>query len=181
MSNESWQGQNSGGNNLGNQWANQGGQQGWQQDGGQGSGPTQSYNTGGQQQGGQQYAGQQGQGDWQQGGQPQQQNWQQGGQQPAGDGVGAVFSDLGFTKSLTPSIAKMTFILISAAAVLWGVADILHAFLGDSTGSGNYSSSLKMNVGAAIFTMLADLAIVGAIVLGARVALEAAVKHAQRD
>lgn len=200
--NGSWndgQGGQGQGDSLGQGWNDQSGQGGslGQDWGGQQSASGPDY--GQQSQGG--YGGQQygQQGDQGQYGQSQQSqgNYDQGQQygapahtgghnnSPSASGA-SPFSDTKFEQSLTPKIASLAFMLISAAAVLWGLTDIVHNFMGDTmSGEGTGADiTTKMHVFPAILKMLADIAIVGAIIYGARVVIELAVnvaKIAQRD
>lgn len=106
---------------------------------------------------------------------------------PQSAGGGSPFSDTKFEQSLTPKIASLAFMLISAAAVLWGLTDIIHNFMGDvmsAAGSGGRDVTTKMHVFPAILKMLADVAIVGAVIYAARIVIELAVnvaKIAQRN
>ncbi|MBC9957864.1 DUF4282 domain-containing protein [Yimella sp. cx-51] len=174
---------NQGGGSLGQDW---GGQQSQQSASGQDYGQQGGY--GGQQYGQQGDQGQYGQsqGNYDQG--------QQGGapahtggynNSPSSSGA-SPFSDTKFEQSLTPKIASLAFMLISAAAIIWGLYDILYNFLGEhqSVDGSDREVVVKMHVVPAIFKMLADIAIVGAIIYGARVVIELAVnvaKIAQRD
>ncbi|GAB3587129.1 DUF4282 domain-containing protein [Calidifontibacter terrae] len=114
----------------------------------------------------------------QQGGYGQQPGYQS--QAPAKTSQPSVFSDTKFEHSLTPKIASLTFLLVSVAAVLWGLTDIIHAFVGDGwSGQGAGDVTVKMKVFPAILNLLADVAIVGAIIFGARLLIELAVNVAK--
>ncbi len=99
---------------------------------------------------------------------------------PAKPSSPSVFSDTKFEHVLTPKIASLTFLLVSAAAVLWGLTDIIHGFMGDAwSGQGAGDVTVKMKVFPAILNLFADLAIVGAVIFGARLLIELAVNVAK--
>ena len=175
------------GGSLGQNWGspeadNQAGSQSTQEWGSQGGGSSAAQGYGqGSQNSGQSY-GQQSYGDnspaYGTGRSGNQSGFQPTANSGGGDGAGAMFSDK-FTRSLTEKIAPLAFMLISAAAILWGLTDILHGFMGDTMGDGDNDVTMKMKVFPAVLNMLADLAIVGAVIFGARVLLELAVNVAK--
>ncbi len=99
----------------------------------------------------------------------------------AGDGVGALFSDLQFKKSLTERIASLFFLVTIVWAVLHFLANQVYNFGSEDFGS---TSVKHMGTGSALVHLLADLVWLVLVVGGARIVLELAVnvaRIAQRD
>ncbi|NYJ73166.1 DUF4282 domain-containing protein [Allobranchiibius huperziae] len=166
------------------------GQQGWGQQGQQGGYGQQSPAYGASQPGQAGQVGQQGQADqsgskgrgWgRQSGQPRDPNSPQaqvsqvvGG---AGDGVGALFSDLQFKKSLTERIASLIFLVTIVWAVLHFLSNLVYNF--GSQGVGNGVSIKHMSTGSALIHTLTDLVALVLTVGVTRLLLELAV-HVSR-
>ncbi|MBO1765459.1 DUF4282 domain-containing protein [Allobranchiibius sp. GilTou38] len=162
-------------------------QQGWGQQDQQGAYGQQSPAYGASQPG---QAGQQGQTDqsgskgrgWgRQSGQPRDPNSPQaqvsqvvGG---AGDGVGALFSDLQFKKSLTERIASLIFLVTIVWAVLHFLANTIYNFSSESVGNG--ISVKHMGTGNALIHLLTDFVALVLTVGVTRLLLELAV-HVSR-
>ncbi|NHN57253.1 DUF4282 domain-containing protein [Calidifontibacter sp. DB0510] len=111
------------------------------------------------------------QGGYQQGGFDQGQQF--GGQQqvakgPKKPGIGDMFSDLKFEKSLTGALASIAFTLTLVWAVLRLVSNMVYNFSSDFIGTGT-----------ALMNFLTDLAFVGFVVVSVRIVLELCVNVAK--
>ena len=165
------------------------GQQGWNQQGQQGEYGQQSQGEYGQQSPtyGAGQSGQTGQSDAQGG-----KGWgRKGGQRDpnspqaqvsqvvggAGDGVGALFSDLQFKKSLTERIASLIFLVTIVWAVLHFLSNLVYNFSSESVGSG--VSIKHMGTGSALIHTLTDLVALVLTVGVTRLLLELAVHVAR--
>lgn len=164
-------------------------QQGWNQQGQQGQGEygqqSPSYGAG---QTGQ--AGQQGQQAGQSSGQSGKGWGRKGGQQDpnspqaqvsqvvggAGDGIGALFSDLQFKKSLTERIASLVFLVTLVWAVLHFLSNLVYNFGSEDFGN---TSVKHMGTGSALIHTLTDLVWLVLVVGVTRLLLELAVHVAR--
>ncbi|WP_265442920.1 DUF4282 domain-containing protein [Flexivirga meconopsidis] len=94
----------------------------------------------------------------------------------AGDGIGALFSDLQFKKSLTEKIAGLTFLGVIIWAVLKFLSNLFYNF-----GSQDFAGqSIKnMSTGSAVMHTLADLVWLIIVVAIVRLLLEVAINIAR--
>lgn len=94
----------------------------------------------------------------------------------AGEGIGALFSDLKFTKSLTEGLAQLTFLGVLVWAVLNFLANTIHNF-----GSTDFGGAEVKNMGTfdAVMSLFADLVWLVLVVAIARILLELAVNVAK--
>lgn len=92
----------------------------------------------------------------------------------AGEGIGALFSDLKFTRSLTEGLAQLTFLGVVVWAVLKFLANTIHNF-SDIPGTG----VKQMGTFDAILHLFADLVWLVLIVAIVRIVLELAINVAK--
>lgn len=94
----------------------------------------------------------------------------------AGEGIGALFSDLKFTRSLTEGLAQLTFLGVVVWAVLKFLANTIHNF-----GSTDFGGADLKNMGTfdAVMHLFADLVWLVLVVAIVRIVLELAINVAK--
>lgn len=96
----------------------------------------------------------------------------------AGRGIGDLFSDLQFKRSLTERLASIVFLGVIVWAVLRFISDLVYNFGSDSIG-GLPGSLRHMGTGTAIITTITQLVSLVVVIIVARLLLELAIHVAR--